>query len=199
MALFENSQELQNPAIVLDALFCEEEGFEDDLGEKGIEESQNCEEIGKKQSFSHLGLLSFTLLLDDLVVWFLCQRSVLDELLGIEDRGFIFGLPIALAIGAKFVPLRKPKKFSGEVIFEEYTLEYGKDLHEMHIGAIQPGEHALVVDDLIAIGGTLCPAMNILEHAGAEVVECACVIELPDLQGQKKLKGKPLYILVESH
>ncbi|KAL5551156.1 hypothetical protein UlMin_001332 [Ulmus minor] len=118
---------------------------------------------------------------------------------GIEARGFIFGPPIALAIGAKFVPLRKPKKLPGEVIFEEYTLEYGKDRLEMHVGAVQPGEHALVVDDLIATGGTLCAAMNILERAGAEVVECACVIELPDLQGRKKLKGKPLYILVESH
>ncbi|KAH7514134.1 hypothetical protein FEM48_Zijuj11G0056600 [Ziziphus jujuba var. spinosa] len=81
---------------------------------------------------------------------------------GIEARGFIFGPPIALAIGAKFVPLRKPKKLPGEVIFEEYTLEYGKDRLEMHVGAVEPGERALVVDDLIATGGTLCAAMNLL-------------------------------------
>ncbi|KAF5729869.1 adenine phosphoribosyltransferase 4-like [Tripterygium wilfordii] len=118
---------------------------------------------------------------------------------GIEARGFIFGPPIALAIGAKFVPLRKPKKLPGEVIFEEYVLEYGRDCLEMHVGAVQPGENALVVDDLIATGGTLRAAMNLLERAGAEVVECACVIELPDLKGRERLNGKPLFVLVESH
>ncbi|RXH97305.1 hypothetical protein DVH24_035973 [Malus domestica] len=116
---------------------------------------------------------------------------------GIEARGFIFGPPIALAIGAKFVPLRKPKKLPGDVIFEEYTLEYGRDRLEMHVGAVELGERALVVDDLIATGGTLCAAMNLLERVGAEVVECACLIELPDLQGRERLNGKPLYVLVE--
>lgn len=118
---------------------------------------------------------------------------------GVEARGFIFGPPIALAIGAKFVPLRKPKKLPGKVISEEYVLEYGRDCLEMHVGAVEPGERALVVDDLIATGGTLCAAMNLIERAGAEVVECACVIELPDLKGRERLKGKPLYILVEAH
>ncbi|KAL7188667.1 hypothetical protein ACSBR1_038512 [Camellia fascicularis] len=101
---------------------------------------------------------------------------------GIEARGFIFGPPIALAIGAKFVPLRKPRKLPAKVISEKYILEYGTDCLEMHVGAVEPDERALVVDDLIATGGTLCAAMNLLERAGAEVVECACVIELPDLK-----------------
>ncbi|KAK2993845.1 hypothetical protein RJ640_012806 [Escallonia rubra] len=118
---------------------------------------------------------------------------------GIEARGFIFGPPIALAIGAKFVPLRKPRKLPGEVMSEEYILEYGSDCLEMHIGAVEQGERALVVDDLIATGGTLCAAMKLLERAGAEVVECACLIELPDLKGRERLNGKPLYVLVESH
>ncbi|XP_030467716.1 adenine phosphoribosyltransferase 4-like [Syzygium oleosum] len=118
---------------------------------------------------------------------------------GIEARGFIFGSPIALAIGAKFVPLRKPGKLPGEVISEDYVLEYGKDCLQMHVGAVQPEERALVVDDLIATGGTLCAAMTLLERVGAKVVECACVIELPDLKGRERLKGKPLYVLVESH
>ncbi|URE23805.1 adenine phosphoribosyltransferase [Musa troglodytarum] len=100
----------------------------------------------------------------------------------IEARGFIFGPPIALAIGAKFVPLRKPRKLPGEVISEKYVLEYGTDCLEMHVGAVQSGDRALVVDDLIATGGTLCAAMNLLERAGAEVIECACVIELPELK-----------------
>lgn len=117
---------------------------------------------------------------------------------GIEARGLIFGPPIALAIGAKFIPLRKPKKLPGEVISEKYDLEYGSDCLEMHVGAVQPGDRALVVDDLIATGGTLCAAMNLLERAGADVVEFACVIELPELKGRDKLRGKPLHILVES-
>ncbi|CAN1748087.1 Adenine phosphoribosyltransferase 4 [Linum perenne] len=118
---------------------------------------------------------------------------------GIEARGFIFGPPIALAIGAKFVPLRKPRKLPGEVISEEYVLEYGRDCLEMHVGAVEKGERALVVDDLIATGGTLRAAMNLLERAGAEVVECACLIELPELKGRERLQEKPLYVLVEYH
>lgn len=117
---------------------------------------------------------------------------------GIEARGFIFGPPIALAIGAKFVPMRKPKKLPGEVISVEYALEYGTDRMEMHVGAVQAGDRTLIVDDLIATGGTLCAAMSLLERVGAEVVECACVIELPELKGRDRLGGKPLYILVES-
>ncbi|XP_074349525.1 adenine phosphoribosyltransferase 1-like [Apium graveolens] len=117
---------------------------------------------------------------------------------GVEARGFIFGPPIALAIGAKFVPIRKPKKLPGEVISEEYSLEYGTDKMEMHVGAVQAGDRALVVDDLIATGGTLCAAMRLLERVGAQVVECACVIELAELKGRDRLGEKPLFVLVSS-
>nr|AHB86969.1 adenine phosphoribosyltransferase [Sedum alfredii] len=117
---------------------------------------------------------------------------------GIEARGFIFGPPIALAIGAKFVPLRKPRKLPGPVISEEYSLEYGTDKIEMHIGAVHEGERVLIIDDLIATGGTLCAAIKLLERVGAEVVECACVIELPELKGKDKLGCKPLFVLVSS-
>ncbi|PIA33207.1 hypothetical protein AQUCO_04200155v1 [Aquilegia coerulea] len=117
---------------------------------------------------------------------------------GIEARGFIFGPPIALAIGAKFVPMRKPKKLPGEVISEEYSLEYGTDKIEMHVGAVEPGERALIIDDLIATGGTLCAAIRLLERVGVKVVECACVIELPELEGRKRLGDKPLFVLVEA-
>ncbi|PPR88190.1 hypothetical protein GOBAR_AA32491 [Gossypium barbadense] len=142
---------------------------------------------------------------------------------GVEARGFMFGPSIALAIGAKFVPLRKPRKLPGEVISESYVLEYGKDCLEMHVGAVQPGERALVIDDLVATGGTLSAAIRLLERAGAHVVECACVVGLrevkngvetcrhddlilgasfssplnPTSKGQHGLNGKPLYILVE--
>ncbi|KAL3634136.1 adenine phosphoribosyltransferase [Castilleja foliolosa] len=117
---------------------------------------------------------------------------------GVEARGFIFGPPIALAIGAKFVPMRKPKKLPGEVISEEYSLEYGTDKIEMHVGAVQSGERAIVVDDLIATGGTLNAAIRLLERVGVDVVECACVIELPELKGRDKLGDKKLFVLVSS-
>ncbi|XP_037491813.1 adenine phosphoribosyltransferase 2 isoform X4 [Jatropha curcas] len=81
---------------------------------------------------------------------------------GVEARGFIFGPSIALAIGAKFVPLRKPKKLPGEVISEEYVLEYGNDCLEIHIGAIKHGERAIIIDDLVATGGTLSAAITLL-------------------------------------
>ncbi|KAK3425586.1 hypothetical protein EUGRSUZ_F02260 [Eucalyptus grandis] len=116
---------------------------------------------------------------------------------GVEARGFIFGPPIALAIGAKFVPMRNPQ-ITGEVISEEYSLEYGTDTMEMHVGAVQPGDRALIVDDLIATGGTLCAAIKLIERVGAEVVECACAIELPELKGRDRLGDKPLFVLVSS-
>ncbi|KAJ0075478.1 hypothetical protein Patl1_34551 [Pistacia atlantica] len=106
----------------------------------------------------------------------------IDVVAGCEARGFVFGPPIALAIGAKFVPLRKPRKLPGEVISEAYTLEYGTDCLEIHVGAVQTGERAIVIDDLVATGGTLCAAIRLLERVGAEVVECACVIGLPEIQ-----------------
>ncbi|KAG4197924.1 hypothetical protein ERO13_A05G055600v2 [Gossypium hirsutum] len=116
---------------------------------------------------------------------------------GVEARGFMFGPSIALAIGAKFVPLRKPRKLPGEVIAETYDLEYGSDRLEMHVGAVQPGERVIVIDDLVATGGTLSAAIRLLERVGAQVVECACVIGLREVKGQRRLNGKPLYILVE--
>ncbi|KAM0853784.1 hypothetical protein ACQ4PT_050852 [Festuca glaucescens] len=118
---------------------------------------------------------------------------------GIEARGFIFGPAIALAIGAKFIPLRKPGKLPGEVISESYVLEYGTDCLEMHAGAVEPGERVLVVDDLVATGGTLSAAIRLIERAGGDVVECACLIGLPKFKDFYKLNGKPVYVLVESH
>ncbi|KAM7490082.1 hypothetical protein LguiA_033003 [Lonicera macranthoides] len=117
---------------------------------------------------------------------------------GIEARGFLFGPSIALAIGAKFVPLRKPRKLPGEVISEAYELEYGTDCLEMHVGAVEAGERAVIIDDLVATGGTLSAAIKLLERMGSEVVECGCVIGVPEVKGgQSRLNGKPLYILVE--
>ncbi|XP_048129731.1 adenine phosphoribosyltransferase 5-like isoform X2 [Rhodamnia argentea] len=118
---------------------------------------------------------------------------------GIEARGFIFGPSIALGIGAKFVPLRKPGKLPGRVISESYELEYGTDQLEMHVGAVQPGERTIIIDDLVATGGTLSAAIRLLERFQAEVVECACVVGSPVVQGECELKEKPLFVLVEPH
>ncbi|XP_019152985.1 PREDICTED: adenine phosphoribosyltransferase 1-like [Ipomoea nil] len=126
------------------------------------------------------------------------QDKKINVVAGIEARGFIFGPPIALAIGAKFVPMRKPKKLPGEVISEEYSLEYGTDVIEMHVGAVQDGERVLIIDDLIATGGTLGAAIRLIERVGGTVVECACVIELPELKGRARLGDKPLFVLVSS-
>ncbi|XP_020213073.1 adenine phosphoribosyltransferase 5 isoform X2 [Cajanus cajan] len=86
---------------------------------------------------------------------------------------------------------------AGEVISEKYVLEYGTDCLEMHVGAVEPCERVIIMDDLVATGGTLSAAIRLLERAGAEVVECACVIGLSDLKVRRKLNGKPLYILLE--
>ncbi|CAM8949497.1 unnamed protein product [Rhodiola kirilowii] len=116
---------------------------------------------------------------------------------GCEARGFIFGPPIALAIGAKFIPLRKPGKLPGETISEAYDLEYGKDCLEMHVGAVQPGDRVLIIDDLVATGGTLSASIRLIERMGADVIECACVVGLTKFKKDRKLSGKPLYILIE--
>ncbi|EPS67728.1 hypothetical protein M569_07048 [Genlisea aurea] len=116
---------------------------------------------------------------------------------GVEARGFIFAAPIALAIGAKFIPLRKPGKLPGKVISEAYELEYGEDCLEMHVGSVGQGESVVIVDDLVATGGTLSAAIKLFERVGAEVIECACVIGLPEIKERRMLNGTPLYVLVE--
>uniref|UniRef100_A0A0E0MP62 adenine phosphoribosyltransferase n=1 Tax=Oryza punctata TaxID=4537 RepID=A0A0E0MP62_ORYPU len=122
---------------------------------------------------------------------------------GIEARGFFLAPTIASELGAKFVPLRKPKKLPGSM--EEYSLEYGKDRIEMQVGAVEPNDRAIIVDDLIATGGTLNAALKLLVivycdiRAGAEVVECACVFELPELKGREKLGKVPVFVLVKAN
>ncbi|MQM21492.1 hypothetical protein Taro_054534 [Colocasia esculenta] len=96
------------------------------------------------------------------------RDMAISAIAGIEARGFIFGPPVALALGAKFVPLRKPKKLPGEVISENYVLEYGTDCLEMHVGAVQPEDRVLVIDDLVATGGTLCAAIKLIGSLSVE-------------------------------
>ncbi|CAG9466604.1 unnamed protein product [Pedinophyceae sp. YPF-701] len=120
----------------------------------------------------------------------------IDVVCGFEARGFIFGPPVALALGCAFVPLRKPKKLPGETIGEDYQLEYGTDRIEMHVGHVKEGANVLLVDDLIATGGTMGAGINLVKRVGANVVEVAAVIELPDLGGRAKLGDTPVFTIV---
>jgi adenine phosphoribosyltransferase len=112
----------------------------------------------------------------------------IDLVVGIEARGFIFGTAIAYQLGVGFVPLRKPGKLPGETIGRDFDLEYGKDRIELHVGAIKAGQKVLLVDDLIATGGTAEAAVELLREVNAELVECAFVIALPDLGGVERLE-----------
>jgi len=115
---------------------------------------------------------------------------------GIESRGFIFGSLLANKLNIGFVPIRKPGKLPGETISEEYDLEYGKDKVEVHRDAIKQGERVLIVDDLIATGGTCLASCNLIEKLGGEIVECVFVIELSDLKGKEKLNKWNVYSLL---
>ena len=110
------------------------------------------------------------------------------KVVGVEARGFILAAPVAEELGAGFVPVRKPGKLPWKVVSQDYELEYGTDRVEIHRDAIKPGERVLLVDDLIATGGTTLAGIKLLREAGAEVVGCSFVIDLPDLGGRKKLE-----------
>jgi adenine phosphoribosyltransferase len=107
---------------------------------------------------------------------------------GIEARGFIFGTALAYRLGLGFLPLRKPGKLPGETIGRDFDLEYGTDRIEMHVDALRKGQRVLLVDDLIATGGTAEAAVHLLRTVGAEVVETAFVVALPDLGGIERLE-----------
>ena len=110
-----------------------------------------------------------------------------DLLAGIESRGFIFGAPVAYALGCGFTILRKKGKLPGSVMSHEYALEYGTDTLEMHDDAVKAGERVVLIDDLLATGGTLAAGERLLRQVGAVVPAAACVIELTFLGGRKKL------------
>ncbi len=113
----------------------------------------------------------------------------IDMVVGIESRGFIFGAPVAARIGAGFVPVRKPNKLPGETVSVSYDLEYGQDTLEMHTDAIGSGHRVLIVDDLLATGGTARATADLITKVGGTIVKLLFVIELEALQGRQKLKG----------
>ncbi len=116
---------------------------------------------------------------------------------GIESRGFIVGGALAKELGIGFVPIRKKGKLPSEVIQEEYDLEYGKDIIEMHKDSLKNGNRVILVDDLIATGGTARAACKLIESVGAEIVECAFIVDLPELKGKEKLAPRKVFALVE--
>jgi adenine phosphoribosyltransferase len=113
----------------------------------------------------------------------------IDKVAGIEARGFILGGAVAHQLSTGFVPIRKKGKLPHTVIGEDYDLEYGKDRIEVHIDAVKKGDHVIIVDDLIATGGTCFAAIKLMQRAGAKVIGCCFVIDLPELGGADKIRA----------
>jgi len=112
----------------------------------------------------------------------------IDKVVGLEARGFILGGAVAHQLSTGFVPIRKKGKLPGPVISEEYTLEYGEAVVEIHDDAIEAGERILVVDDLLATGGTAAAGIRLIERLGGEIIGCSFIVDLPELGGRKKLE-----------
>lgn len=123
----------------------------------------------------------------------------IDKVVGIESRGFIVGTPVAYELNLGFVPIRKHGKLPAETVGLDYQLEYGSDRIEIHVDAIQKGDRVLLIDDLIATGGTAQAAVKLIEEMGGIVVECCFVIDLPDIGGRARLEamGQTVFALCE--
>jgi len=136
---------------------------------------------------------SFRVLVDLFVYRYMRQR--LDLVAGIDARGFILGSVLAYELNLGFVPVRKKGKLPFRTLAEEYSLEYGNASVEMHTDAVRPGQRVLLIDDLIATGGTMVAATKLLQRLGANVVEAAAIIDLPELGGSEAIKatGLPVY------
>lgn len=122
----------------------------------------------------------------------------IDVIVGIDSRGFILGGALAYLLGIGFVPVRKKGKLPYKTINEKYDLEYGSAELEIHIDSIKKGQRVLIIDDLIATAGTMSAAINLIEKLGGEIIECAVIVDLPDLHGRAKIekKGYKLYAQV---
>ncbi|MEZ5841934.1 MAG: adenine phosphoribosyltransferase [Hyphomicrobiales bacterium] len=127
---------------------------------------------------------------DELVWPFFKAKAQIDMIVGIEARGFILGGAVAHEMGRGFVPIRKKGKLPHKTIGQDYELEYGVDTIEIHADAIKPGDKVLLIDDLIATGGTAVAAIDLIHQSGGEIVAAAFVIDLPDLGGAQRLRDK---------
>ncbi len=139
--------------------------------------------------------LAFRAAVDTLAAPF--RGDSVDRVLGIESRGFILGAPVALALGAGLVIVRKKGKLPWRTVSASYELEYGTDTVEMHIDAVEPGQRVLVVDDLIATGGTAAAAVRLAQEAKADVVGCAFLIELKALGGRARLGVERTHVVLQ--
>ncbi len=119
------------------------------------------------------------------------------KVVSVESRGFIFGAPLAYVLDAGFVPIRKPGKLPAAVTRQEYSLEYGTDVIEMHTDAIGPGQKVLLLDDLLATGGTIRAACDLVKRTGGDIVGLAFLIELSFLHGREKLKEYDVFSLLQ--
>ena len=121
----------------------------------------------------------------------------IDYIAAVEARGFIFGAAVAKILNAGFIPIRKKGKLPPETIEKEYSLEYGTNVLEISKHALMKGEKVVIVDDLLATGGTVAATAALVESLGAEIVECAFIVELPELKGREKLKGYKISAFTE--
>lgn len=175
----------------------------DTLSQKELELIRDS--IRPVQDFPHKGILfrDITTLLADPVAFDRVQKCLIDRyqdmnidaIAGIESRGFIFGMPLAHQLKKPFVPIRKPGKLPRKTFAVDYALEYGEATLEVHQDALQPGHRVLLVDDLLATGGTLKAASILVQQTGASLIEAACIIELLGLNGREQCDF-PVYTLV---
>ncbi|AAM71539.1 MAG TPA: adenine phosphoribosyltransferase [Chlorobaculum sp.] len=143
--------------------------------------------------------VGFRLVIDNMTQHYLSNGVDFDAIVGIESRGFILGGALAYTLGKGFVPVRKPGKLPADVVQLEYELEYGTDKIEMHTDALVQGQRVLLVDDLLATGGTALAAAGLVEKLGGVVASMAFIVNLPDIGGEKKIreKGYNIYFLTE--
>lgn len=121
----------------------------------------------------------------------------IDKIVGIDARGFVFGAVLAYKLGLGFVPVRKKGKLPHDTIEEIYSLEYGAGVMEIHSDAISHGEKVVIIDDLIATGGTIGATVKLVEKLGGEIVECAFLIELPELKGREQIANCAIFSIME--
>jgi adenine phosphoribosyltransferase len=137
---------------------------------------------------------AFRAILDDLTARY--REKGIAKVIGIESRGFIFGAPLAYRLGAGFVPVRKPGKLPADTFEVKYNLEYGSNSLAIHRDAIEPGEHVLIVDDLLATGGTAAATVHLVRQLGGQMVGFVFLVELAALKGREKLNGYDIYSIV---
>jgi len=124
-------------------------------------------------------------------------NAKIDKIVGIDARGFLFGSVLAYKLDIGMIPIRKNGKLPYNTISESYTLEYGEEVIEIHEDAIEKGERVVVIDDLMATGGTISAAANLVEKLGGEIFECSFVLELPGLNGREKLGSRKVFSIVK--